>query len=66
MEPGDFLLPAPDGAVSCADLDTAICGSDLEQHQPVCAELAERGGNEYDGVSGCSPDAGSNLGNALR
>ena len=54
LQPGDLLLPASDGAVSGAHLDSAVLRSDFRQHQPLCAQLAQRGGHQHGSVSGCS------------
>ena len=53
MEPRHLLLPAPDGAVPRAHLDSAVLRSHLVQHQPLRAQLAKRCGHEY----GCISDA---------
>ena len=66
IQPGDLLLPASDRALSGAHLDSAFLRSDLEQHQPLCAQLAQRHRRQHDGLPECARHARRHLRVALR
>jgi len=40
VQPGYLLLPAPDRPLTRTYLDSTLLGSNLQQHQPLCAQLA--------------------------